>query len=78
MDHHHLGPLIRPYLAGDGIPRKAKASAIILIWLTIPASALYIVNVFWVRALLIGIAVAVTIYLLLLPTLDPAAPSCEP
>ena len=79
MDHHRLGPLIRPYLAGDGIPRKAKASAIILIWLTIPASALYIVDVFWVRALLIGIAVAVTIYLLLLPTIDPAAPpSCEP
>jgi uncharacterized membrane protein YbaN (DUF454 family) len=79
LEHRRLGPLIRPYLAGAGIPRKAKASAIILIWLTIPASALYIVPLFWVKALLIGIAAAVTIYLLLLPTLDPAAPrSCDP
>lgn len=78
LDHHRLGPLIRPYLTGGGISRKAKASAIILIWLTIPASALYMVSLAWVSVLLIGIAAAVTFYLVQLPTLDTAGPpSCD-
>lgn len=73
LDHSRLGPIIRPYLAGVGIPRRAKTTAIILIWLTIPASALYI-PIFWVRVLLIAIAASVTVYLLRLPTLKPAGP----
>lgn len=79
LEHRRLGPLVRPYLEGAGIPRSAKVSAIILIWLTIPASAFYFVPLFWVKILLICIAAAVTIYLLRLPSADPSAsPSADP
>jgi hypothetical protein len=72
LHHRRLGPLIGPYLEGAGIPRKAKAAAIILIWTTITASALLVVPLFWVKVLIFGIAAAVTIYLVRLPTPGPA------
>lgn len=68
LDHRHLGPMVRGYLDGSGIPRRAKATAIVLVWVTVPSSAILVVPLPWVRALLFGIALAVTLYLLRLPT----------
>ena len=68
LDHRHLGPMIRGYLDGSGIPRRAKATAIVLVWVTVPPSAILVVPLPWVRVLLFGIALAVTLYLLRLPT----------
>ncbi|WP_306532470.1 YbaN family protein [Geobacter sp.] len=70
LDHRHLGPILHGYLDGSGIPRRARATAIGLIWVTIPTSALFVVPLFWVRVLLFAIGLAVTVYLLRLPTRD--------
>ncbi len=66
LEHTYLGPMIRDYLDGQGIPLKAKISAIALMWAAI-AISIYVVSVDWVRLLLIAIAAGVTIYLARLP-----------
>jgi hypothetical protein len=73
MEHRHLGPLLQPYLKGSGIPRPAKVKAIALVWVTIPASALLLVPLLWVRVLMFFVALAVTLYLLRLPIREDAA-----
>jgi uncharacterized membrane protein YbaN (DUF454 family) len=75
LDHRTFGPLIRTYQAGDGIPRRAKLTAIAMLWVSILFSAFVLVPIPWVKGVLLGIATAVTIFLLRLPTLD--APDVE-
>ncbi len=66
LEHPQLGPMIRGYLDGQGIPLRAKITAISMIWLSIPVS-LYFIPLFWVQIFLIAIGLCVTIYLLRLP-----------
>lgn len=68
VQHNHLGPIIGGYLDGSGMPRKAKRIAIILVWLTLPPSALLLVPAVWLKTLLILLAAGITWYLLHLPT----------
>jgi uncharacterized membrane protein YbaN (DUF454 family) len=70
LDHPHLGPMIRGYLDGQGIPLRAKITAIGLIWVTIPISVLFIIPLFWVKVFLIAIGLCITIYLLRLPVCE--------
>lgn len=69
LDHPRLGPLVSGYLDGKGMPLRAKVSAILLIWISIPLSA-WLVPLLWVSVLLILLGLAITIYLLSLPTLE--------
>ena len=69
LNHAHLGPLIRPYLHGHGISKASKLKAIGLIWISIAVSALFLINIYWVRGVLVLIGLGVTLYLLQLPTL---------
>jgi len=71
LDHPRLGPLVRSYRDGRGIPRRAKFSAIAMLWTSVLLSSLMLVPIPWVRGLLLGIALGVTWHLLRLPTLDP-------
>jgi len=68
IEHRHFGPLISDYLKGSGMPRRAKVSAITLVWLTIPPSALFVVPMLWGKILLFAVAAGITLYLLRLPT----------
>lgn len=68
LDHAHLGPLIRPYLHGRGISRTSKLKAIVMVWVSIGISVLFLLEALWVRVLLLVIAFGVTLYLLNLPT----------
>lgn len=61
--HPQLGPMVRGYLDGEGIPAKAKVYAIGLLWLSIGISSWW-VPLFWVKIILWIIAIGVTIYLL--------------
>jgi len=70
LDHPRLGPMIRGYLDGQGIPLRAKIIAISMIWVTIPTSALFFIPLFWVKIFLIAIGLCVTIYLLRLPVAE--------
>jgi hypothetical protein len=73
VEHRQLGPLLQPYLEGAGIPRRTRVKAIALVWVTIPASAFLLVTLPWVRALMFAVALAVTLYLLRLPTREATA-----
>jgi uncharacterized membrane protein YbaN (DUF454 family) len=67
IEHKRLGPLVRDYLQGGGIPRRAKISAISMVWVSVPISA-FLVPLIWVRVMLFVIAAGITLYLLRLPT----------
>ncbi len=66
LGHPRLGPVVRAYRDG-AVPRRARRAAIAVIWVSIGLSSL-VVPLVWVRALMFGIAVAVTVYLVRLPT----------
>lgn len=70
VNHNRLGPMIRGYLDGSGIPLRAKRIAIALVWLTLPPSALLLVPPVWAKTLLVLLAISITWYLLRLPTLQ--------
>lgn len=70
IDHAHLGPMIRPYLDGNGLKRTTKFKAVGLVWSSITISVLLISARPWLQGILILIALSVTIYLLRLPTTE--------
>jgi uncharacterized membrane protein YbaN (DUF454 family) len=67
INHRYLGPYLRLYMSGKGIPRKAKIGIVVVLWLTILPSALLVVPWLWLTILLLLIAAAVTIYIARLP-----------
>ena len=67
LNHQKLGPMIHCYLNGQGIPLRAKITAIGLIWLSISISV-FVLNPFWLKFLLVIIGFSVTLYLLSLTT----------
>lgn len=71
IDHARLGPMVRPYLNGEGLRRKTKIKAILLVWLSILLSIFFVREHEWIQAILIIIALGVTIYLSRLPEIDP-------
>lgn len=73
LNNRYFGSYIRAYRAGQGLPRRAKISAVVLLWLTIGVTILFAIDSTWVRALLLVIASGVTIYLLRLPTFSEKA-----
>ncbi|GFM49622.1 inner membrane protein [Pseudomonas cichorii] len=68
VNHKRLGPWIRDYLAGNGIPLKGKVYAIGLMWVSISLSC-YLVPLPWARGFMLASAVLVTIYILRQKTL---------
>lgn len=68
VNHKQLGPWIRDYLAGHGIPLKGKVYAIALMWASIGLSC-YLVPLPWARGFMLASAVLVTIYILRQKTL---------
>ena len=68
VNHKHLGPWIRDYLEGNGIPLKGKVYAIGLMWASIGLSC-YLVPMPWARAFMLTSAVLVTLSILRQKTL---------
>lgn len=64
LNHKLLGCYVHGYLSGKGLPRRAKWTSIVLLWLTIGISLVFFVGINWVRLLLLVIAVAVTWHIL--------------
>ncbi|MFO7577338.1 MAG: YbaN family protein [Pelovirga sp.] len=67
LEHPHLGPILHAYLDGQGIPLRAKISALVLLWISIPVSVFFFIPLLWIQILLIGIGLAVSVHLLRLP-----------
>jgi len=68
VDHPRLGPWIRDYLNGNGIPLKGKVYAIGLMWLSIGFSC-WLVPMVWARGFMLVSAVLVSVYILRQKTL---------
>ncbi|MBJ6802541.1 YbaN family protein [Geomonas propionica] len=68
VEHRHLGPMLKEYLAHGSIPLRAKCLAIAAIWISFPVTAFVVVDAVWLRVLLLSIAACVTLYLIVMPT----------
>jgi hypothetical protein len=71
VQHNQLGPLIRDYLNGGGIPLRAKRIALGMVWISFPASAFLFVQVVWLKVVLMAVAAGISFYLICLPTISP-------
>lgn len=65
--HPRFGPMIADYLAGKGLPLKAKRMAITLLWISIIAGCLW-VDFIWAKVAMLCTATAVSLYIWRLPT----------
>ena len=63
INNRILGRYIKNYREGKGIPLKVKIIAISILWITIGYSAIFAIDVLWVRILLALIAIGVTIHI---------------
>lgn len=68
LHNRWFGAYIRDWREGRGIPLREKVIAIAAIWLTIGVTTIWFISQTWLRAMLTAIALAVTMYLLRLPT----------
>jgi uncharacterized membrane protein YbaN (DUF454 family) len=66
LNNRILGSYIRNYIEGRGMPIKVKIFTISMLWITILVSAFLIIQIIWVRFILIIIAIAVTVHILLI------------
>lgn len=62
-----LGPYIASYRAGGGINRRLKVGLIALIWITVPMSAMLLVDVLMIRLALFATASLVSVVICRLP-----------
>ena len=67
-----FGRFIKNYRAGKGIPLKIKIITVTALWITIGYSAIFAVDIFWVRIMLVIIAAGVTIHIISIKPKDKA------
>jgi uncharacterized membrane protein YbaN (DUF454 family) len=70
MSHRVLGPYIRDFQSGRGIPLRSKWTALVMAWLSMAFSA-WAVPLPWVRWLLLVPALGFAVYLWRVPTRIP-------
>ena len=63
INNRILGRYIKNYREGKGIPLKVKIIAISILWITIGYSAIFAMEILWVRVLLVIIAIGVTVHI---------------
>ncbi|MFN2239757.1 MAG: YbaN family protein [Thermoanaerobaculia bacterium] len=68
LSNRWFGRIIRDYRDGRGLTMRDKVVTIAVLWLTVAPSVVFLLPVWWGRALMVGIATGVTIYLWRLPT----------
>ncbi|WKZ69207.1 MAG: YbaN family protein [Melioribacteraceae bacterium] len=71
LNNKQFGKLIRDYREHRGMPLRAKFIAIIMLNLFIGYSAIFAVELVWVKILLLVIAIGVTTYIISIKTLRP-------
>jgi hypothetical protein len=69
LTNRWFGEYIRNYLTGRGIPLRQKAFTILMLWLTIGSTILFINMQWWVKAILFVIAAGVTIHIAMIKTI---------
>ncbi len=69
LENKYFGHYLTDYTSKKGVERGVKAWALTVLWCTIGASAIWATDKWWVRAVLVAVAAAVTIHILMLKTL---------
>lgn len=69
LHNRFFGGYVRDYLENRGMTGRQKLFSLVTLWGTILASVLLFAEALWVKLLLLGIALAVTLHLLSLKTL---------
>jgi uncharacterized membrane protein YbaN (DUF454 family) len=68
VEHPYFGPIVEEYSDGEGIRKESKIKAIILTWLAVLMTALFLLESLFMRVLLIGLALFGTFIILRLKT----------
>jgi uncharacterized membrane protein YbaN (DUF454 family) len=71
LNHKWFGSYIRHYREHKAIPLRAKVVVLALLWGSIGYAAIGVAKAWWLRALLVAIAVGVTTHVVRLKTLTP-------
>jgi len=69
INHKFLGKRIQYYRVYKAISLKSKLLSLALLWLTIGYSAFFVVKIFWIKIILLLIAIGVSIHLISFRTL---------
>ena len=64
----HFGEYIRALRAGEGIPLRVKLYALLVLWLTLGTTIVFIIPILGVKVLLALVGLGVTVYIAQLPT----------
>jgi len=65
-----FGRYIKNYREGKGIPLKLKIITIAILWITIGFSAIFAIDIFWVRIILVIIAIGVSVHIIRVRPID--------
>jgi uncharacterized membrane protein YbaN (DUF454 family) len=71
IHHKWFGETIRHYREYRAIPLQAKVISLLLLWTVIGTTIIFAVTLWWVRALLVVVAVSVSLHLIHIKTLTP-------
>lgn len=74
IHHRWFGRYVRDFEAGRGMTRQAKATTVLIIWLSFGITIVFFVSVLWGQVGMMLMACTVSVYILRLPTL-PAQPA---
>lgn len=69
INHKYFGAYIRNFREHKAIPLRAKILSVTLLWGTILYCAFFVVDLLWVKIMLLGIAIGVSIHILSFKTL---------
>ncbi|MFO7677348.1 MAG: YbaN family protein [Thermoplasmatota archaeon] len=68
INNRWFGNYIKNYQEKKGIPKKVKIFTITLLWITILSTIVFFIKIYWVRILLLFIALGVSIHILTIKT----------
>ena len=68
LNNRFIGAYVRNYVQGRGMPLKIKIITILLLWITITCSIIFAVQGLIIRAILLIIAIGVSVHILLIKT----------
>ena len=69
MNNRWFGVYIRNYREGRGVTLRHKVITISLLWLTIGYAVWFVIGLWWLKLILLGIAAGVTLHLVRIKTL---------
>ena len=69
LNQKHLGPYIRNFRENKAIPLRAKIVSVSLLWITILFCVIFILPAWWLKIMLLLIAIGVTWHILSYNTL---------